>query len=519
VAAGTYFENPVMNKDELTLVGESVVTTIIDGGGVGNSVTIAADNCTIAGFTIRNSGGTYPESGVFLNNVYECLVLNCNVSNNNGHGIFVIWGSSNSILSNLITHNAQPGIRIDGTSAHTRVVNNTIKFNQPDGIFLYVAYDVLIQNNTISNNEKCGITPQGGSKNVTIRHNIITDNGWNGIFFYASNSSIIEENTIARNGFGGPSDWKLAGIDLHDFSNSNVVVGNALKDNKYGISIVASSYNKIYHNNFYNDIHQANVEDTWLSPSLNNVWDDGYPSGGNHWSDRNGVDLYSGPYQNETGSDGIRDTSYVIYVNNRDKYPLTKLYGGPSDIGITTLITSKTAVGQDFCLNVSAKIINYGVEAETFNVTTYANTTPIGTFLNITLANRNSTTLTFLWNTTGVAKGNYTIKAYAWPVPDEIDTTDNTYIDGWVTVAMPGDITSPEGIPDGKVDMRDDYLVARGFGAEHVTDPNDPRYCQYWHKTPCGSCPHTPNADTNNDGKIDMRDIYVVARNFGKTDP
>jgi len=32
--------------------------------------------------------------------------------------------------------------------------------------------------------------------------------------------------------------------------------------------------------------------------------------------------LYSGPYQNETGSDGIGDTPYVIDENNRDRYPL-----------------------------------------------------------------------------------------------------------------------------------------------------------------------------------------------------
>jgi hypothetical protein len=53
-----------------------------------------------------------------------------------------------------------------------------------------------------------------------------------------------------------------------------------------------------------------------------NVWDDGFPSGGNYWSDYAGIDLYSGPYQNETGSDGIGDTPYVIDENNIDHYPL-----------------------------------------------------------------------------------------------------------------------------------------------------------------------------------------------------
>ena len=33
-------------------------------------------------------------------------------------------------------------------------------------------------------------------------------------------------------------------------------------------------------------------------------------------------DTYSGPFQNETGSDGIGDTAYVIDANNSDTYPL-----------------------------------------------------------------------------------------------------------------------------------------------------------------------------------------------------
>jgi nitrous oxidase accessory protein NosD len=58
------------------------------------------------------------------------------------------------------------------------------------------------------------------------------------------------------------------------------------------------------------------------SPAQSNTWDNGYPSGGNYWSDYSGVDEYSGPYQNETGSDGIGDTPYIIDEKNCDRYPL-----------------------------------------------------------------------------------------------------------------------------------------------------------------------------------------------------
>ena len=57
------------------------------------------------------------------------------------------------------------------------------------------------------------------------------------------------------------------------------------------------------------------------SSSSSNVWNDSYPSGGNYWNDYRGVDNFCGPYQNETGSDGIGDTPNVIYGSNIDHYP------------------------------------------------------------------------------------------------------------------------------------------------------------------------------------------------------
>jgi len=55
---------------------------------------------------------------------------------------------------------------------------------------------------------------------------------------------------------------------------------------------------------------------------LTNVWNDGYPSGGNYWSDYTGVDEKSGPNQDQPGSDGIGDTPYFIDGYNQDRYPL-----------------------------------------------------------------------------------------------------------------------------------------------------------------------------------------------------
>jgi parallel beta-helix repeat protein len=111
------------------------------------------------------------------------------------------------------------------------------------------------------------------------------------------------------------------GIGLDLSSNNNIYENNITK-NYYGIGVDSSSNNLIHHNTFMNNTYPA-----FPIGSSYNVWDDGYPSGGNYWSHYVDVDHYSGPYQNETGSDGIWDHPYVIDENNQDTYPLTRPYG------------------------------------------------------------------------------------------------------------------------------------------------------------------------------------------------
>jgi len=199
----------------------------------------------------------------------------------------------------------------------------------------------------------------------------------------------------------------------------------------------------------------------------------------------------------DLNSDGIWDHPYVIDADNIDRYPLVKPFRG---LAITKISTCKTVIGQGFTLSIDVTILNHGVDDEVSTVTIHANTS-VKASLTVTLTNRNFTKITLTWNTTGVAKGNYTITAKATSVPDESDLTDNTLTDGWIIVAMVSDITGPNGWPDGKCDMRDIGTVARLFGVNYP----DPRY--------------NPNCDVIYDLKIDMKDIRAVAKHFGKIDP
>jgi hypothetical protein len=161
------------------------------------------------------------------------------------------------------------------------------------------------------------------------------------------------------------------------------------------------------------------------------------------------------------------------------------------DIAVLSVNPLKTIVGQGYTMNINVTVANQGDFTETFNVTLYTNTTAIET-KQVTLISGASTIITFTWNTTGFAKGNYMVKAYALPVQGEADTTDNTLMNGWITVTIPGDVDG-----DFKVKMDDIVAICDAFGSK----TGQPRY--------------KPNLDINYDGKISMDDIIVACDHFG----
>ena len=276
VRNGTYYENVIVNKT-LSLFGESKGTTIIDGSGMGTVTKVTADNVTIMGLTIRNSGTEWTDSGIALSRVKNCNVSGNNITANNGHGIYLYTSSNNSISGNNITANSWGGIWVSTSS----------------------------NNNSITGNN-------------------ITANRGNAIWLDSSNYNSVAGNNIANNKDGlvfcGPSN--------------NRIVGNNIANNGDGIRLFFSSNNTIFHNNFV-----ENQQQFYIFKSYGNLWDNDYPSGGNYWSDYVGVDVKRGSNQDLPGSDGIGDTSYIIDADNRDHYPLMNPYH-PLSVSISPLSAS-----------------------------------------------------------------------------------------------------------------------------------------------------------------------------------
>ena len=161
----------------------------------------------------------------------------------------------------------------------------------------------------------------GNVINITAPHVKITGftirNGTKGIYIIETDFNIMSENIVTDNQHG-----------IHFMccpcnpARESTVRNNTIKNNEFGISLGSYIGNIVYHNSF--------IDNTMMHVQYlgnNTIWDNGYPSGGNYWSDYTGADEKSGPSQDQPGSDGIGDKPYTIKENNTDRYPLIYPYG------------------------------------------------------------------------------------------------------------------------------------------------------------------------------------------------
>jgi parallel beta-helix repeat protein len=411
ITGGLVWSSPAV-ADGMVFIGSDYGTVYAFGNVVRSedypTIQAAINNAT-AGATVIIAPGIYNES-IVINKTLTIIGLPGSAPTFNGGGsgiaITLLPGASGSIIAGIVITHWDQGILIIGAT-NVKIYDNIMELNNCNGITLEgsnaannLIYSNIFQDNTVA------VNLTASSANNTIYKNIISSNN----------------------------------IGLNLESSGHIIYANTISENQLGINISNSNDNIIYHNNFIDNTVQVHI-----SIAATNTWDNGYPSGGNYWSVHTSPDLYSGSNtpQNNPGSDGIVDTQYTIATNNVDRYPLLQPFN-PHDVGITNVMLPKIAVGQGYSVPIDLKILNYGIFDETFVVTLCVNTTTIAT-TTVSLISRNSTCITLMWNTTGFAKGIYTISAYALPVQNETDTTDNTCTGGTVLITKVGDLGSRVG--------------------------------------------------------------------------
>jgi len=227
-------------------------------------IVIERDNVTLdgAGYTVQKTQASY-HKGICMSGRSNVTIKNIKVKAFY-YGILLDSSSNNNIFKSNITGNKGSGIVLSSGCQYNSIIENNIIANEGEGIFLLRSSDY---------------------------------------------QKIVGNNITAN----------IYGISLYS-SSKNSIYGNNITNNNRGIHLHGSSDNWIYHNNFVNNTNQV-----YTVESIN-IWDDGYPSSGNYWSNYTGLDSKRGVGQNLTGSDGIGDTPYVIDRNNRDRYPLMTRY-------------------------------------------------------------------------------------------------------------------------------------------------------------------------------------------------
>lgn len=238
-------------------------------------------------------------------------------------------------------------------------------------IFHVIANNVVIENLTLQDTSSTTYPPTpavslSNTANVTLTNAFFKNVGC-GVEIRSSNFTGISHSRISNSTYG---------VLVGDGSYNNVVAGNTLENDSLAvwISSATCSYNRIFHNNFLNNTNQVSDFGSF------NSFDDGYPSGGNFWGGYAEQDLFFGPYQNETGSDGILDVGYPS-GNPLDRYPfsfpLTEFEvtaGGASFL--LQISTDSTLTG--YFLNETAKSINLMVQPQTLGNGTCRITIPRG---------------------------------------------------------------------------------------------------------------------------------------------
>jgi hypothetical protein len=312
-------------------------------------ITINADG-TISPSTapIQQTGDTY----TLTNDVHGTItVMKSNMTfDGNGYSLIYLGPFGVGGLSVGCNYYSSPPV---STGASNVTIKNLIVKGSIYGINLMETTNSLVYNNTILETwngpfqSTAGISVSGGGSNIIKGNNLV--NNHNGMSFIGTQNNLIVENNIENSTTSSTS-------------------------RAYGIAFWSASDNTIYHNSFINNEVQVNPIYTHIPT---NTWDNGYPSGGNYWSDY----LTRYPNVTEVDNSGTGSTPYVIDANNTDRYPLMEPYNvAPPRISVLSPVDqvfNESSVPLSFTVNKPAVWMGYSLDGQN-NVTVTGNVTLSG---------------------------------------------------------------------------------------------------------------------------------------------
>jgi nitrous oxidase accessory protein len=285
---------PVMIGQPLTLSGEP--GAIIDGGGSGRVLTIAAPDVTVRGLTLQNSGTSLAteDSGVFITAEGDRAVVAENRFRDNLIGVYLKGPENAVVRDNVIVGSLDPHVNDRGNGVQlwntpgSRVERNDIRYGR-DGIFVTTSRDNSFRGNTfrdlrfavhymytnastVENNRSTGNHVGYAmmySNHISVRGNISERDRDRGLFLNYANESVISDNRV---------DGAEKCFFIYN-ANMNRIDNNYFTNCEIGIHFTAGSEgNDVYGNAFVANRNQVKYVGTryieWSRDGRGNFWSD-----------------------------------------------------------------------------------------------------------------------------------------------------------------------------------------------------------------------------------------------------
>ncbi|MGM9929501.1 MAG: nitrous oxide reductase family maturation protein NosD [Bacillus sp. (in: firmicutes)] len=321
------YKGSVTITKALSIVGEEGV--IIDGEGEGNVLTIIADDVTLEGVTIQNSGKGTNESGIYVKDG-DRITIQGNVIQDALHGIYIENGTDNTISGNEISSFAGRlsdkghGVYLSGGSSFylegnvfmgvqdgvysenvdgVELIENQVYYSRY-AIHLMFNKNVRLEGNHLEGNIT-GVMCMD-SQQIDLISNEIIDHfnvrGF-GIIIYDSADIAIKENDVRLNSTGLSLE-KTVEVQIE----RNIISGNQV-----GLEFIGSNEGNVFtENNFIGNVVQSKITNNQMQ------LDNGVR--GNYWDDYSSYDV--------TG-DGIGDITYKagsLYDQLLEKQPYWQFF-------------------------------------------------------------------------------------------------------------------------------------------------------------------------------------------------
>ena len=311
LGAGIHAGGIVVTQPGLTLTGEN--GAVVDAGGTGRVITIAAPNVTVRGLSLLNSGTDFTDvdAGVYIDETGDNALIEGNRLEGTLFGVYLHGPDKAVVRGNQIIGSQDPHMNDRGNGVHiwnspgSIIEANDIRYGR-DGIFVTTSKHNVFRDNRFrdlrfavhymyaDDSEISGNVSIGNhvgyalmySHRMQVVGNVSDGDRDHGIMFNYANSSHVENNIVRRG--------KTKCVFLYN-SNKNRLLGNRFEQCRTGIHFTAGSERNVFSANAFigNETQVKYVGTRWLEWS--------HDGRGNFWSDNAAFDL---------NRDGIADAPY-----------------------------------------------------------------------------------------------------------------------------------------------------------------------------------------------------------------